>query len=127
MAAVGGSVEEISLAGRSFPVTADADVNRKLGGTENDVQANGNSTARIIKTAVVPMLTGIVVECDDVQNDHQFLQQIADGNEFVAMTITYASGVVYQGRATISSELQYSSQNATASFDLMGEGVFTKQ
>lgn len=127
MAAVGGSVEAITVNGREFPVTADADINRKLGGFETEVQSNGNGTGRLIKTRVPPSLTGIVVECDDDRSDHEFLQEVSDGNSFVAVAITYASGNVYQGSATISGELQYSSQNATCAFDMMGEGVFTKQ
>jgi hypothetical protein len=127
MAAVGGSVESISIAGREFAVAADADINRKIGGTENEVQANGNQTARIIKTAVPSAFTGIVVEIDDARGDHEYLQNKADLDLFFPVAVTYASGAVYQGNAMISGELQYSSQNATASFDLMGDGKFTKQ
>ena len=127
MAVVGGSVESVTLNGREFAVTADADINRKLGGKEAEVQANGNGTSRIIKTAVPASFTGIVVECDDSRGDNELLQDISDGNEFIPVTITYASGVTYMGTATISGELQYSSQNATCSFDIMGNARFTSQ
>lgn len=127
MSATGGSVEAISIGGREFPVTADADVNRKLGGFESEVQPNGNGTGRIILTRVAAALTGLVVECDDDRGDHEYLQSIADGKEFVATAITYASGKTYQGSATIVGELQQSSQSATAAFDMMGEGKFTPQ
>ena len=127
MSAVGGSIEAISIKGREFPVTGDADVNRKLGGFENETQPNGNGTTRIIKTRVSPSLTGIVVECDDSRGDHEFLQEVANGNSFVPVAITYASGKSYQGSAIISGELQQSSQNATCGFDMMGEGEFTPQ
>lgn len=127
MAAIGGSLEEINIEGRSFPMTADADVSMKLSGRENEVSANGNGTARILKTAVVSMLTGLVVECDTSRADLEFLQDIADRNAFVAIALTYASGDVYQGRATVSGELTYNGLNATASFDMAGEGRFTKQ
>ncbi len=127
MTAVGGSVEAVSINGREFPVTADADVNRKLGGFENEVNPNGNGTARIIKTRVAAALSGIVVECDDSRGDNEFLQGISDGNDFVATAITYASGIVYQGDAIIVGELQYSSQNATCGFDMGAQGNFTQQ
>jgi hypothetical protein len=127
MAAVGGSVESVTLNGREFAVTADADINRKLGGQEADVQANGNGTSRIIKTTVPASFTGIVVQCDDTRGDHELLQSISDGNEFVPVTITYASGETYMGTATITGELQYSSQNATCTFDVMGNARFTRQ
>jgi len=41
MASVGGSIESITLGGREFAVAADAESQRKLGGWENEVQANG--------------------------------------------------------------------------------------
>ena len=37
MAAVGGSVLAVNIDGREYPVAADADINRKLGGYENEV------------------------------------------------------------------------------------------
>ncbi len=45
MAAVGGSIESVTLDGRTFAVAADAEAQRKLGGFENEVQANGDGTA----------------------------------------------------------------------------------
>lgn len=127
MSAIGGSVQSVTIDGREFPATADADIGRKLGGYENESQANGNQTSRLIKTAMTPGLSGVVVECDDDRGDHEFLQAVANKNSFSAIGITYASGETYQGEATIVGELQYSSQNATCSFDIMGQGIFTKQ
>ena len=127
MTAIGGSVESVVISGRELPVTADADINRKLGGYENDVQPNGNETARLIKTRVNPSLTGIVTECDDARGDHEFMQAIADGNDFVPIAITYADGSVYEGTAIVSGELQHSNQAATLAFDMMGQGTFARQ
>ena len=127
MGAVGGSIQSITINGREFPIAADAEIQRKLGGWENESQSNGDGSARIVKTRVPPSLSGIVTECDDDRGDQEFLQAISDGNVFVPTALTYASGNVYQGSAIITSELQESSQNATCAFDMMGEGVFTKQ
>ncbi len=127
MAAIGGSLEEITIDGRTFPATADADVTRFLGGYVNDVQANGDLTARIIKTATPPSFTGINVECDDSRGDQEFLQGISNRDAFVVVALTLASGAVYQGRAMITGDMTYSTQNATVALDLMGEGTFTKQ
>jgi len=52
MAAVGGSLESITLNGREFPVAADVEAQRKLGGWENEVLANGDGSGRLIKTRV---------------------------------------------------------------------------
>lgn len=127
MAFVGGSIESLVLSGREFGVATDADSNRKLGGFENEIQANGNGTARLIKTRMNWKLDGLTVSVDDDKGDHEFLQELSDRNDFFAIAITYASGEVYQGSGSIIDELQTSSQNALASFALSGPGVLTKQ
>lgn len=123
----GGSVESLTLAGRTFSVTGDADITRKLGGKETETQANGDGTARDIKTAVPWMLSGCVVDTDDGREDQEFLQDISDSNQRVPVTMTMAGGDIYQGTGTINGELAFSSQNATSSFDLSGPGKLTKQ
>lgn len=127
MAAVGGSIESVTLDGRSFAVAADAEAQRKLGGFENEVQANGDGTARLIKTRVPLGIDGLTVEVDDDRGDHEFLQELTNRNDFFPIALTYASGITYQGTAQITGETQASSQNATASISLMGPGVLTKQ
>ena len=127
MAAVGGSIEEVTLSGRSFAVAADAEAQRKLGGFENEVLANGNGTARIIKTRVPLSIDGLTIEVDDSRADQEFLQELADCPDFWVLAITYASGITYQGTAQIVGENPASSQSATAAISLMGPGVLTKQ
>ena len=127
MAAVGGSIESVGLDGRQFAVAADAEAQRKLGGFENEIQANGDGTARIIKTRVPLMLSGLTLVTDDGRGDHEYLQALANRQDFFPVSITYASGSVYQGTAIIAGELQSSSQNATAQLDLSGPGTLTKQ
>jgi hypothetical protein len=127
MAATGGSIESLTLNGRNFAVAADAEAQRKLGGFENEVQANGNATARLIKTRVPLSLDGVTVEIDDDRGDHEFLQDLSDRNDFFPIAITYASGNTYQGTAQLVGETQASSQSATAPVSLMGPGVLTRQ
>lgn len=127
MAAVGGSIESITLNGREFAVAADAEVQRKLGGWENEVQANGDGSARIIKTRVPLSLDGLTLNIDDGRADHEYLQALTARTDFFPVGITYASGITYQGTAMIVGEMQASSQNATASVSLMGPGILKKQ
>ncbi len=127
MAAVGGSIEELTLAGRSFAVASDAEAQRKLGGWENEVQANGNGTARLIKTRVPLSLDGVVVEIDDDRGDHEYLNEVAGRKDFIVIAITYASGSTYQGTAQLVGEYAASSQSTTAPVSLMGPGILTKQ
>lgn len=127
MAAIGGSIESVTLDGRNFAVPADAEIQRKLGGWENEVQSNGNGTARIIKTRVPFSLDGLTVQVDDDRADHEFLQSLADRNTEWPLAITYASGAIYQGAGQIVGEFQYSNQNSTAALSLMGSGKLTVQ
>ncbi len=127
MSAIGGSIESVTLDGRNFPIAADAEVQRKLGGFENEVQSNGDGTARIIKTRTPLSLDGLTAEVDDSRGDHEFLQALSNAPGEFPIAITYASGATYQGRAMIVGELQFSSQSATASLNLMGPGELTKQ
>jgi hypothetical protein len=127
MPATGGSIESVGLDGRNFPVAADAEVQRKLGGFENEVQANGDGTGRLIKTRVPLSIDGLTLEIDDDRGDQEFLQDLADRTEFWPLDITYASGVTYQGTAQIVGENPASSQNATAAISLMGPGRLQKQ
>lgn len=128
MAAIGGSIESLTLDGRNYPVAADAEAQRKLGGFENEVQANGDgATARLIKTSVPLSLDGVTVEVDDSRGDHEFLQELSNRPDFFPVAITYASGITYQGTAQIVGETQASSQNATAPVSLMGPGILTQQ
>jgi hypothetical protein len=127
MSSIGGSIESISIRGRLFSVAGDADTNRKLGGFEAEIQANGDGTARKILTRVPWTIDGLTIVIDDDRGDHEFLQEIMTSSDFVAVAITYASGVTYQGRGSVSGELSTSSQNATAGVTLSGPGELTKQ
>lgn len=127
MPAIAGSIESVTLDGRSFAVVADADVNRKLGGFENNVLSNGDGTARLEKTRVAWSLSGVVVEIDDTQGDHEFLQNLQDSNRFFPATITYVSGVTYQGEGQLTGETAFSNMTSAAPINLMGTGKLTPQ
>ncbi len=127
MSAIGGSIDSVSIRGRNFPVAADADVGRKLGGFEGEYKPNGNGTARRIMTRVSWMLEGIKLSCDDTRSDHEFLKEIADGQDDVAINITFVSGFTYQGKGSIVGEVKYSSGDATAEVSLSGPGELTQQ
>jgi len=127
MPAIGGSIESVTLDGRIFSVPADAEAQRNLGGFQNEVQPNGDGTARLIKTRAALLLEGVTVEIDDSRGDHEYLKALADRPDFFPVAVTYVSGVTYQGRAQIVGDFQASSQAATASISLAGPGELTKQ
>lgn len=125
--AVGGSIEVCTVDGRPFAVAADADANRDLGGFTNEVQPNGNATARLIKTRKPWNIDGLSLEISDGRGDLEFLQNIANGKKFVPITVTEASGLTYSGSGQIVGEVKRSSQNATAPIGFMGPDVLTQQ
>lgn len=129
MSVVGGSIESISLGNDhvKFEVTADAEVQRKIGGFENEVSSFGSGGAREVKTRVPLSIDGLVVGVDDDRGDQEFLQEFADTPGFQPISITLASGVTWQGSATITDELQYNTMQATATFSLKGPGKLTRQ
>lgn len=123
----GGSIQEITIRGRRFAVAADADSNRKLGGFEKELAANGDGSARPISTRVPWKLDGLMLDVDDDRGDHEFLQGVADSPQFDTVTITYVTGYTWQGSGTITGEINYSSKNGTCSVTLEGGGKVSKQ
>jgi hypothetical protein len=127
MAALGGSISAVSVDGRNFPVTADADVALKLGGKKIDVQANGNGTARYLGTVEPWSLKGIDIAIDHNQDDQGFLQRNADAMTAVNCTITLVDGTVFQGKGIVADDHDYSTAKATTGLTLLGEGQLSKQ
>lgn len=127
MPAVGGSIQSLSIKGRVFPVASDAEANKKLGGFENEVQANGDATARKIMTRVPWSVDGLQVEINNDKGDHEFLQEIADSKDFVSFELELADGTVYAGTGTITDEIQGSSQSTTATIKIGGPGKLEAQ
>lgn len=127
MTAIGGAVESITIRGRILAVAADADVNFDPGIDDNKVELNGNRTGRIIKSPKPWSIDGANVEIDHDRADLEFLQSIANGNSYETITITFASGSVWQGRGQLTGGVKGSSQNATAAIAIMGQGTATQQ
>lgn len=125
--ATGGPVEEVNIRGRGFSVAADADGNRHLGGFTNEIEANGDGTARDIKTRVPWSLSGLTLVIDDDRGDQEFLQDSADLPGFWPIAFTFASGLVYQGSGQIVGDATDSTASTVAAIDFKGPGRLTKQ
>lgn len=127
MAATGGPLVGLNINGTTYPVAADANTNRKLGGIENEFQPNGDGTSgRFIQSVVGWSLANINVEIDPVRNDQENLEAVKLLGA-VTVSATYADGSVYQGSGNIVGEVNYENQSATAQISLMGAGVLSKQ
>lgn len=125
---IGGSPIEMSYAGRIFAVSAGSDPGVKLGGYENEVEANGDGiTARKIMKMTPWMVDGLDIELDPDREDQQFLQERADGTSFEVFTLTYPGNYVLQGRGCPTGEIKRSVQSGTASVSFSGPGKLTQQ
>lgn len=127
MAPVGGSIQKVSLDGNNYAVTADTDSNKKLGGVENDVQANGDGTARLLKTRIALSVDGLVISIDDTTGDAEIIENLKLRNDFFPIIVYYASGAIWQGVGQITGETPGSSATATMTISLMGPGILTRQ
>ena len=127
MTAVGGSIESVTIDGQLFAVASDADAQISLGGFTNEVKANGNGGARIVKTRVPFVVDGLTVEIDDSRNDHEFLQNRSDSKQFYPITVVLASGFVWQGNGILTGDMQRGTQETTMSINIQGAGKLTKQ
>ena len=127
MAAVGGSIESVSISGRLFSVAGDSDFQFNLGGYSNEIQMNGDKTGRIIKTSIPFNIDSITLSVDLPLGDFDFLNDVKNGNDYVPISITLASGAIYQGLAIITGDMVLSSQNTSVTLALSGPGDLTLQ
>ncbi len=73
------------------------------------------------------MLSGLELEIDDNRNDQEYLQEVADRKGYFAVSVTFASGHTWNGEGQIVEDIEFDSQNATASLSLSGPGRLTVQ
>jgi hypothetical protein len=126
MAAKGGPLASISIAGRTFPVTQDSDPPRDIGGNQNDVEMNGDKTARVV-TEVVPSKIGpVAIQIDDDNGDQEFIQSIKDDGVLVDCSAEYVTGAIYYGQMIVADATEFSPKSSTMEVTLKGEGL-TKQ
>lgn len=121
---IGGSIQSISIDGRDFNATSDADLTIDMGGFKNETLMNGNATSRKKKERKPWKVTGIVLEADFANGDPAFLQNIADGPE-VAIVILFVDDSTLTGTGNIEGDLTFSSMNSTASLEASGGGTLT--
>ena len=127
MAAVGGPIESVEIDGRYFSVAADADAGRVLGGFTNEIQSNGDGTARLIKSIKPWQIDGLTLAVDDLLDDQEYLQNKADENGFFPLNVTHASGSVYGGTGQLIDELKFGNASSTVPVTFGGPQKLTQQ
>ena len=124
---IGGSVVDMSMRGRALFPTGDSDFGLTKGGKQNEVRPNGNGTARVIQTTVPWGAANVVVECDDLEGVHEFVQELADTGRMIDCTFTMASGLVWEGKGIPTGEITRQTEASTVSFAITGSGVLRQQ
>jgi hypothetical protein len=128
MAAIGGPIVEVTIAGRIFNATGDANGTRHLGGYKSERQPNGDGkTDRNILTPTNWYVNGVTIEMDDDRDDQQFIQNTINGGKDQVITVEYTSGAVYQGVGSVTGDHDFANESASATVNLGGPGEFTKQ
>lgn len=125
--AIGGPIEEVTIDGRRFPVAADADAERDLGGFTNEVSPNGDGSGRLLKTRKTWKLGGLALEMNSNRGDQEYVQEKADSKEFFPITITHCDGAVYAGTGQITGDIKMSAMKATCGVEFSGPKKLVKQ
>lgn len=120
MAATGGSIETVNINNRLFPVDADADAERDLGGFTKTKMPNGDGSARSNKKRKVWSISGLTLACDDERQDQEFLQNVADSEADVPMGVTLVTGITYGGQGTVVEDIKFSTDGASVEVTLSG-------
>lgn len=124
---VGGSIQEVTLDGRTFAVPSDNDSSRNLGGKQNENQPNGNGTTRLVQNTMGWSITGLSLAVSDLNDDQEFIQDLADSKDYFPVSVTYASGAVMQGTGQVLGEVNFSNQSTTVGVDLGGPSKLERQ
>lgn len=120
MSSVAGSIVRVTLDGREFPVAYDSESDRALGGYNNEVEMNGNRTARLIKKMSPAKLSGMGIVIDDGRADQEYIQNLADMKGFFSTEVEYVSGAIYGGQLQIIGEINVGSMKGTAELEFSG-------
>ena len=127
MAIVYGSIVECHIKDRIFPVPADTETNRDLGGWSNEVEQNGDGSGRMVKTRTPGVVEGLVLSLDEVRGDQQYLKACADSHDFFECTLVYAGGEIYSGTGTITDKISVNSMKGTCPVTIKSPGGLDKQ
>lgn len=115
-----GALESITINGRRFVCKSDDEANIKLSGFSNEEIVHGDGSISWKKTRHAGELSGFSVQIDDTRDDFEFLQEVADGLESVAVTATKVDGTVYSGSMQITEELEENAGENTCELTLVG-------
>jgi len=116
----GGDIRQLTINGREFGVSAEANVNVDPGGFQNDGGLNGNGNLHINQRRKLAGFSDCPVSIDDEIGDLEFLQNISNNGDVVPVTMTLASNITYSGSLSVWGELMKNSGDGTATLEMRG-------
>ena len=120
-----GAMRSLTINGRGFRVAHDGSGNKAMGGRNNEVAMNADSSFRVIQTVMPGSFNDINVESDDSRGDQEYLQGLADAGLPVPVVATYAANISYTGDVVISGEISKDENTGLISLSFQG-GPLTK-
>lgn len=120
MTVVAGSVRECSINSQIYQSPADTAVKINTGADSNEVVPTGSGPPILQKTKMPAGAEGLVVAIDNDSNDLKSLTDIANGSEFVPVTITLMDNSTYSGDMQIVDGVNYDTQKGTCELKLAG-------
>lgn len=120
-----GAMRSLTINGRGFKVAHDGSGNKAMGGRNNEVAMNADTSFRVIQTVMPGSLNDINVESDDSRGDQEYLQGLADAGLPVPVVATYAANISYTGDLVISGEISKDENTGLISLSFQG-GPLTK-
>lgn len=126
MGLVGGSILKVHIAGRAFPVAADADATLYVGGWELTPFNYGDGTTTVTMARKEWSVSGLELAIDDARDDLGFLQTVQANGRSLDIVLELASGAVWNGRAYLVGPAAMSTMKSTAPITLAAESALQK-
>ncbi|WP_432631798.1 hypothetical protein [Brachyspira sp.] len=120
MAAVGGPIRDVTIEGRTFQVDGENEVEMFLGGWTNEVVANGDGSARLIKSPKAGQANKLPLVIDDSRGDEAFIQEIMNRHEFIKISFTDINEHVYAGEMQLVGDAMTNKRTMIKEIDLQG-------
>jgi hypothetical protein len=125
MTVLAGPIEEVTIDGRRFTVSADNDSSRDLGGKKAELLPNADATTRVKMQRTPWSVDGVTIPIDDSQGDQEFLSEVI--GRIVPISFRFTNQVTYSGAGTITSEVKMKTGSATAEVSFGGSGTLEQQ
>lgn len=121
MAAVGGPIKDVTIAGRTFQVDGENEIEMFLGGWTNEIVSNGDGSARLIKTPKTGQANKLPLVIDDSRGDEAFIQEVMNKHELVVVSFTDINENVYVGEMQLVGDAMTNKRTMVKEVDLQGE------